>query len=91
MKMRRRSCLLGLVLTALVLPTLAQGGASSTRGVALVIGNAAYIKVKALANPVNDATDIGAAILRISKIGQHMIAFRSLLTAMQCDHVSLYL
>jgi uncharacterized caspase-like protein len=39
-----------------------QPGAVSTRGLALVLGNAAYAKVKPLANPVNDARDIGAAL-----------------------------
>ena len=34
----------------------------STWGVALVIGNAAYTKIKVLKNPVNDAVDIGKAM-----------------------------
>ena len=48
----------GLVLTALVHPALAQ------KRVALVIGNAAYQHTAKLANPGNDATDMVAALKR---------------------------
>ena len=41
------------------------GGASATQRVALVIGNASYEHAPALANPLNDATDIGAALGRL--------------------------
>lgn len=57
-----------LVSTVMVLPVQAQAGASgvsSIRGVALVIGNAAYKKTTALANPVNDANDIAAAMKKL--------------------------
>jgi uncharacterized caspase-like protein len=43
---------------------LATGSAAAER-VALVIGNADYDKVGQLANPVNDATDLAAALSRI--------------------------
>jgi len=38
------------------------GTVESTRGVALVIGNAVYTWTKALKNPANDAEDIGMAM-----------------------------
>ena len=47
---------------------LAWGGASpafAAQRVALVIGNATYAHVPALANPLNDAADIGAALDRL--------------------------
>ena len=47
---------------------LAWGGASpafAAQRVALVIGNASYEHVPALANPLNDAADIGAALDRL--------------------------
>ncbi len=43
---------------------LVSGSAASDR-VALVIGNADYARVGQLANPVNDATDLAAALTRI--------------------------
>ena len=47
---------------------LAWSGASpvfAAQRVALVIGNASYAHAPALANPLNDATDIGAALDRL--------------------------
>ena len=39
--------------------------ASAGQRVALVIGNASYAHASSLANPLNDATDIGAALNRL--------------------------
>ena len=47
-------CLLSLALSAL--------DAKADKRVALVIGNGAYRNVPTLANPTNDAADIGAAL-----------------------------
>jgi hypothetical protein len=55
--------LLVLLLLALSLPALAQTS-QAPRRVALVIGNAAYVD-KPLVNPVNDATDMAAALRRL--------------------------
>ncbi len=48
-----------LLLSALVAP------ASAGQRVALVIGNASYAHAPSLANPLNDATDIGASLERL--------------------------
>jgi uncharacterized caspase-like protein len=40
----------------------ADSGIESIRGVALVIGNAAYAKTSPLSNPANDAEDVGEAL-----------------------------
>ena len=53
------SCLAVVVLTALC------SSASAAQRVALVIGNASYAHAPALANPLNDAADIGAALRRL--------------------------
>jgi hypothetical protein len=50
-------CLITLVAT--------MGSAHATARVALVIGNAAYVNVPALSNPVDDAADVGAALSRL--------------------------
>jgi hypothetical protein len=50
-------------LAAWLLLTL--GPAAQERRVALVIGNSSYQNVTALANPVNDATDLASALTRI--------------------------
>jgi uncharacterized caspase-like protein len=52
---------LGLLVIWLMLAT----GAVASERVALIIGNADYDKVGRLANPVNDATDLAAALTRI--------------------------
>ena len=49
---------------AVLLSTL-PGGAGAAQRVALVIGNGAYEKVPYLANPRNDAADVGAALGRL--------------------------
>src|SRR5262245_34825783 len=54
------ACLLGLLTAA----ALAQPAAAQKR-VALVIGNSAYEHAGRLANPVNDATDMAAALRRM--------------------------
>ena len=59
----RRTCL-RLWLAAVLLVMLA-GPASASQRVALVIGNATYAHVPALSNPLNDASDIGAALGRL--------------------------
>lgn len=53
------SWLAAVVLAALSIP------ASAAQRVALVIGNASYAHAPALANPLNDAADIGAALRRL--------------------------
>ena len=60
--MRRRAALLSAAL--LLLPFLALPAWASDR-VALVIGNAAYAHAPRLANPLNDADDIGSALERL--------------------------
>lgn len=44
---------------------LSLGSGAQERRVALVIGNSTYANVTSLANPVNDATDLAAALTRI--------------------------
>ncbi|MDE0255697.1 MAG: caspase family protein, partial [Rhodospirillaceae bacterium] len=51
---------------ALLLPALALSApAQAAKRVALVIGNAVYAHAPQLANPLNDAGDIGAALGRL--------------------------
>jgi len=57
--MSRAHALLAAVLVALSLSALP---AAADKRVALVIGNSAYVSAPALANPVNDASDIAAAL-----------------------------
>ena len=59
----RRTCL-RLWLAAVLLVMLA-GPAPASQRVALVIGNATYAHVPALSNPLNDVSDIGAALGRL--------------------------
>ncbi len=51
-----------LLLTTLVANLLLAGQAWAEKRVALVIGNAAYVKSSVLANPVNDASEIAKAL-----------------------------
>ena len=53
------------VLAALLLPWLAPLPAQADGRVALVVGNGAYTQTGTLANPVNDARAVGAALNRI--------------------------
>ena len=62
--MSMRTPILAAVLAALTLPFLAMPSSASQR-VALVIGNASYAHAPSLANPLNDATDIGASLERL--------------------------
>ena len=50
---------------ALLLLCMLEAPASAAQRVALVIGNASYAHAPSLANPLNDATDIGAALDRL--------------------------
>ena len=52
------------VVAAVLVPMLA-GKALAAQRVALVIGNASYAHAPALANPLNDAADMGAALGRL--------------------------
>ena len=52
-------------LAGVIVPAMLAGPAMASSRVALVIGNAAYDHVPALANPPNDAADVGAALGRI--------------------------
>jgi len=56
-----------LLLAVLLVPVVAQGTDTieSVRGVALIIGNAAYVGTRPLANPVNDAHDVAAAMEKL--------------------------
>lgn len=56
----RRLMLIGVLLSALATVT-----ARAEQRIALVIGNSAYQQVERLANPVNDAADMAAALERI--------------------------
>ena len=47
---------------ALIYPLVLSVPATAQKRVALVIGNSAYVNATALANPANDATDIGEAL-----------------------------
>lgn len=47
---------------ALICPLVLSVPATAQKRVALVIGNSAYVNATALANPANDATDIGEAL-----------------------------
>lgn len=51
--------------TAVLLLIMFVAPASAGQRVALVIGNASYAHAASLANPLNDATDIGAALDRL--------------------------
>ena len=62
--MSMRAPILAAALATLILPLLAMPSLAGQR-VALVIGNASYSHASSLANPVNDATDIGAALDRL--------------------------
>ena len=60
-------------MAALVLPlALAALPARAAERVALVIGNAAYTHATQLANPLNDAADIGAALRRLGFAITHL-------------------
>ena len=52
-------------LAATALLVMSAGPVSASQRVALVIGNASYAHAPALANPLNDAADIGAALGRL--------------------------
>jgi len=56
-----------LLLAVLLVPVVAQvtDTIESVRGVALIIGNAAYVGTRPLANPVNDAHDVAAAMEKL--------------------------
>lgn len=64
---RRRKELISLLLvaTTLLLVMFLATPVGAEQRVALVIGNASYAHVSSLANPLNDATDIGAALERL--------------------------
>ena len=60
-----RSRLINSAVAAALLLMAAGSPAVAAERVALVIGNSAYQHVPALANPVNDATDVGGALARL--------------------------
>ena len=62
---RRRPLWRAAVLAALLLPWVAPSPAFAAGRVALVVGNGAYTQTSPLANPVNDARAVGAALVRI--------------------------
>ena len=62
--MQIRNLVLAFAMTVLTLPAAARPSDAAER-VALVIGNAAYAHAPRLANPLNDAGDIGAALGRL--------------------------
>lgn len=53
------------LIAILILFLFAPAGAASEKRVALVVGNSAYASAGNLRNPVNDATDIAAALTRL--------------------------
>ena len=62
---RARVALVLLALVAVLMTSVLAVPASAGQRVALVIGNASYAHAPSLANPLNDATDIGAALERL--------------------------
>lgn len=59
------ACVFRIILAAMLAILVGAGQALAEGRVALIIGNAAYSSVAPLANPVNDATDLAAALTRI--------------------------
>ena len=65
MHARRHRALVLLALVALLMTSVLATPASAGQRVALVIGNASYAHAPSLANPLNDANDMGAALERL--------------------------
>ena len=65
MNARWHRALVLLALVAVLMTPVLATPASAGQRVALVIGNASYAHAPSLANPLNDATDIGAALERL--------------------------
>ena len=65
MHARPRGALVLLTLIAVLMTSVLATPASAGQRVALVIGNASYAHAPSLANPLNDANDIGTALERL--------------------------